>query len=430
MRATVERYWAIPLFRRLFVGAAWSVVGSAFARFLALASTVVIARLLGVENFGQLVILQSTLGMFGIFAGLGLGVVATKFTAELKVRNPIRLGKILSMVQRTAIIGGVVIAVVLVLGSNVIAAKIIHIPHFAGMIALASVSVLFVAVDGYNNSAMLGFEAVRQSVLGTLVAGLLSIPLTIALTWTYGLQGAVGGIVLASVLQCVVSHWLLNQELKKHNIKHERIDLREWRVLRDYALPALLGGAMVAPVHWLCHVLLINTPNGAVEMGVLGIALQWNQAVYFLPLAFGRIVLPVMTEAIAGGHKQQANAVLKSAILANAVVALPVALLIGLLSNWIMQLYDVTHAHAWLVLTLMVAAATISAICVPVGQVMVAKGKNWYGWVMNLGWAIVYVGVSYFLLDSGAVGVAGGLLAAYVVHTTWVSAWVLRSLKG
>lgn len=430
MRATVVRYWAIPLLRRLFVGAAWSVVGSALARLLALASTIIIARLLGVENFGQLIILQSTLGMFGVFAGLGLGVVATKFAAELKVRDPIRLGHILDLVQRTAIASGVLIAVVLALASDLIATQIIHIPSLAGMIALASVSVLFLTVDGYNNSALLGLEAVKQSVLGALIAGLLAIPLSIALTWFYGLQGAVGGIVLASVLQCVVSHWVLNQVLKRHHIKHQRMALREWKVLRDYALPALLGGAMVAPVHWLCHVLLINTPNGTVEMGILGVALQWNQAVNFFPLAFGRIVLPVITEAIADGHKQHANIVLKSAVLANTVVVLPVALLIGLLSHWIMHMYGVTNDNAWLVLSLMVCAATISAICAPVGQVMVAKGKIWYGWAMNLGWAVVYVSMSYLLLSFGAVGVAGGLVAAYLIHTTWVSAWVVRNLKG
>lgn len=430
MRATVARYWAVPLLRRLFVGAAWSVVGSGFARLLALGSTVVIARLLGVENFGQLVILQSTLGMFGVFAGLGLGVVATKFAAELKVRDPVRLGQILSLVQRTAIVGGVLIVVTLVLSSNFIASKTIHIPQLAGMIALASVSVFFLTVDGYNNSALLGFEAVKQSVLGTLVANLLSIPLTIVLTWSYGLQGAISGIVLASILQCAVSHWVLSQVLKKHNIKHERLNLSEWKVLRDYALPALLGGVMVAPVHWLCQVLLINTPNGVVEMAALGIGFQWFQAVYFFPLAFERIVLPVMTDVIAGGQTHHGNLVLKSAILANAAVALPVAVIIGLLSHMIMHMYGVTDVNAWLVLSLMVAAATIAAICAPVGQVIIAKGKIWYGWVMNLGWAVVYVGVTYLLLGYGAVGVAAGLLTAYIVHTTWVSTWALRNIKS
>ncbi len=430
MRATVARYWAIPLLRRLFVGAAWSVMGSGLARFLALASMVVIARSLGVENFGQLVILQSTLAVFGVFAGLGLGVVATKFAAELKVRDPIRLGKILNLVQRTAIVGGVLISLVLVFSSNVIATQIIHIPHLSGLIPLASASVFFLTLDGYNNSALLGFEAVKQSVLGALVAALLSIPMTIALTLSYGLQGAVGGLLLASMLQCAVSHRVLSQVLKKHNIKHERLNLGEWKVLRDYALPALLAGAMVAPVHWIAQVLLINTPNGVVEMAVLGIGLQWFQVVYFFPLAFGRIVLPVMTDVIVGRQNQHGNLLLKAAILANAAVALPVALLIALLSHWIMQLYGVANAKAWLVLSLIVAAATISAICAPVGQVMVAKGKIWYGLVMNLGWAVVYVGVTYLFLGFGAVGLAGGLLVAYIIHTTWVYTWVLRNFNS
>lgn len=165
-------------------------------------------------------------------------------------------------------------------------------------------------------------------------------------------------------------------------------------------------------------------------MAVLGIGLQWFQAVYFFPLAFGRIVLPIMTDVIAGGQNHQANIVLKSAILANALVTLPVALLIGLLSHWIMHMYGITSANAWLVLALMVVAASISAICAPVGQIMVAKGKIWYGWMMNLGWAIVYVGVTYILLGFGAVGVSGGLVIAYVMHTTWVSTWVLRNFKS
>ncbi|UUZ78603.1 hypothetical protein LP414_33150 [Polaromonas sp. P1(28)-13] len=270
----------------------------------------------------------------------------------------------------------------------------------------------------------------RQSMLGALVANLLSIPLSIALTWSYGLQGAVVGIVLTSILQCAASHWVLSQVLKKHSIKHERLSLGEWKVLRDYALPALLGGAMVGPAHWMAQVFLVNTPNGVVEMAVLGIGLQWFQAVYFFPLAFGRIVLPVMTDVIASGQNQHADIVLKSAILANAVVALPVAFLIGLLSHWIMHMYGVTNANAWMVLSLMVAAATISALCAPVGQVLVAKGKNWYGWAMNFGWAAVFVGVSYLLLGFGAVGVAGGLVAAYILHTTWTFAWVLRNFKG
>jgi len=430
VKELVAKYLAIPLLRRLFVGAAWSVIGSLLSRVMTLIGTIVIARLLGTEGFGKLVILQSTLTMLGVFAGLGIGVAATKFVAELKNRDPKRLGSILGLLQLTAIIASLAISIVLAFGSNAVSSRIFNMPQLSGMMALASISVFFSTLDGYNNSALIGFEAVKQSVQAGFIAGLVSIPLSIALTWSYGIQGAVTGIVLASVIQSAISFWMLRTILKEHNIVCIPRNIQaEWKVLRDYAMPALFSGAMVAPVHWFCQVLLANTTNGAVEIAILGIGFQWFQAVYFLPLAFGRIVLPVMTDVVAERKNKNAKTVLKSAILANAAVAFPLAFLIGLLSQWIVHMYGVNNINAWLVLCLMVTAASIMSICAPAGQTMIAMGKIWYGWIMNLGWAIVYVGFSYLLLGYGAVGVAGALAIAYFFHTVWVTVWVRKKIS-
>jgi len=38
--------------------------------------------LLGTVGFGELGVIQSTVGMFGVFAGLGLGMTATKYVAS------------------------------------------------------------------------------------------------------------------------------------------------------------------------------------------------------------------------------------------------------------------------------------------------------------------------------------------------------------
>lgn len=46
--------------------------------------TVTVARLLGNAVCGELGIIQSTVGMFGVFAGFGLRVTATKHVAEFR----------------------------------------------------------------------------------------------------------------------------------------------------------------------------------------------------------------------------------------------------------------------------------------------------------------------------------------------------------
>jgi O-antigen/teichoic acid export membrane protein len=80
---------------RLARGVFWSMAGAMISRGLMLVATVAVARLLGKTGYGELGMIQSTVGMFGVFAGFGLGLTATKHVAELRQSDPIRAGRIL-----------------------------------------------------------------------------------------------------------------------------------------------------------------------------------------------------------------------------------------------------------------------------------------------------------------------------------------------
>ncbi|MDQ3920568.1 MAG: oligosaccharide flippase family protein, partial [Acidobacteriota bacterium] len=58
---------------------------------------VIAARCLGRKGYGELGIIQSTVGMFQVFAGFGLGLTATKYVAEFKRQNPERAGHIIAV---------------------------------------------------------------------------------------------------------------------------------------------------------------------------------------------------------------------------------------------------------------------------------------------------------------------------------------------
>ncbi len=418
-----------PLIGRLFRGAAWGVFGAVFTRLLALLLSVAIARILQTERFGQFLIIQNTLGMFGVFAGLGLGVVATKFAAELHHRDAERLGRILGLVQIVALFGSVAIAFVLAMLAPVIATHGFHRTELTPYVRIVAATVVFLTLEGCNTATLFGLEHIKQSVQGTLLSASLSLPVALLLTSQFGLEGAVYGVLLSSIMQWVVSHVVLSRALRERGVAYRWHTRAEWEVLRQYAVPSLLGGIMVVPVHWLCQVMLATSPRGMVEVAVMGIGLQWFQLVFFLPIALSRVMLPIMTDIIASGESPHSKTILKASILANAAASLPVALAVSVMSSTIMRVYDVHVAGAALSLTLMVSASTIAAICSPVGQVMVAKGQIWYGWFMNVGWAIVYLGLSRMLLDRGAAGIAASLLAAYLAHSIWVCVWTWNSLR-
>src|SRR5690242_18010761 len=92
LKAKIE---ASPLAYRLARGAFWSLAGTVTSRFLGLAASICVARILGKVTMGELGIIQSTVGMFSAFAGLGLGLAATKHVAEFQAKDRLLAGEMI-----------------------------------------------------------------------------------------------------------------------------------------------------------------------------------------------------------------------------------------------------------------------------------------------------------------------------------------------
>lgn len=419
-----------PTARRIAVGAAWSMAGAVVERALTLGGSIAVVRLLGKESFGEFAILQSTLAMIGVFAGLGLGVTSAKYVAELKERDPQRLGRILAFASRAALASSILVATALVAGSGFISRRILNIPQGAGVFAVSALALVFTTLQNYQSGVLIGFEALRKSATAGICAALLSIPASVTLTFFYGLAGAVWGLVFSAALRWLINRWMLLGCLKTWRIPRAPHDwAREWRAMRDFALPALLANLMVTPAHWLCHAMLVNTPGGKEQMAVLGVANQWYYAMLLLPMAAGRIVLPVLTDTVTAKQSARGAKVLLLGMLANGAIVLPFLLVLGLGAPFIMSLYGDSYAVHWHVLTIAVLTAGLLAIQTPVGTMLAASGRMWLGAMMNLGWAAAYVTFAWLLLNKGAMGIALALLLAYLLHALWTFAFAARQLR-
>ncbi|HET8705334.1 MAG TPA: oligosaccharide flippase family protein [Pseudomonadales bacterium] len=414
------------LFKRLLVGSFWSVLGVASEKAITLASIIVVVRILGKENFGLFAILQSTLVMAGSFASLGLGVTATKHIAELRFNDPARLARILAMTQRFSFGAGLVLFIVLSVASPFICLNILHQPELVQLLRLGAIAVVFNTIDGYQNGALLGFESVRKSAVGYFSAALLGAPVSILLAHWFGIQGAVIGLVATALIRFFISTIILRDCLKAAGIvlDHQRWQL-ELGLFTRFALPSFISGLVIAPAHWLCHMMLINSSGGKAEMAVLGVANQWYYSALFIPLAANRVLLPVITDLFSQRGNASSNRVAILSVCANLAAMTPAVLFIWLISPWIMAMYGADYvAHAQ-VLVAAVAAAAVASVLMPLGHVLTSRGKMWVGLRLNSMWALSYISATYYLLDKGALGVMSGLLSAYVLHgmVTALTVW-------
>ena len=108
-----DRIIAVPFSRRLARGAFWVLAGAVAARVVRIPISVILARLMGPTNYGELGIVSGSIDLFATFAGFGLGLTATKYVAELKTRDPLRAGRILAASTIVAAVSGTILAIAL-----------------------------------------------------------------------------------------------------------------------------------------------------------------------------------------------------------------------------------------------------------------------------------------------------------------------------
>lgn len=404
------------------------------ARVAALVASLLVARALGLPSYGKFGMLQSTLLMFQTFAAFGLGETATKYLAELRATNPQRAGRIMGLSTSTAMVAGTTFALLLLSLAPFIARRALQAPELEGALRVSAPALFFGALTGAQTGALAGLEAFRAMAKVNAISGVLTIPLLVGGVYLGGLTGGVWGLVLIAAGTWLVNNLVLRGELRRAGVTiHFRGCAKELPVLWGFSLPAVLGGAMVVPVHWLCATLLVQRPGGYGEMGIFNAANQWYQALLFIPTLVSQAVLPILANRIGAGDRHRALGTLRSAIVANAVFSAAVALVLAVSSPWIMASYGAGFRAGWPTLAIVVTTSVLFAIAVPVGQFIAASGKMWIGFAMNAGWALAYLAFSFGLVQYGARGLAGARFFAYCLHAVWTfgyAASLRRRLSG
>jgi len=430
--AIARRVDRIPLGQRLARGAFWSVVGSVASRLLSVPASIALARLMGPTHYGELAIIYSSVDLFGVFAGFGLGITATKHVAELRGKDPDRAGRILALSTVTACLTGLVVAVLLFLLSPWLAVRTLSAAHLVEPLRIGAWLLFFASVSGAQCGALGGFEAFKTTAKIGAIVSVLNIPLMIGGYLAHGLKGVLWGMVAGRFAEWIMRHLAVRAEAQRAGIAIQYGDCtQELGVLWQFSIPALVSGVLVMPVNWACAAILVNQPNGYAEMGIYNAASQWYNALLFLPMTVGAVLLPLLSDRMGEGDTTGSSRVLDFMLRFNAAIMLPCVIGVSLASPYIMRMYGREYSHAWLTLILVVVTAGVFAVLSPVGDVIAASGRMWLGCAMNGGWALILLPVTVVLVHHGlgSVGLASARLVAYCVHAVWTFLFAYKLLR-
>lgn len=420
LKVFLDRLESSPIGQRLARGAFWTIIGTVVARGLNMAAMVLVARMLGKNEFGEIGIIQSTMAMFQTLAGFGLGWAATKYVAEYRNTDPARAGRVVAFSNLTAAGTGGIMALAFFAAAPWLAEHTLAAPQLGKALQISSLVLFLSTLAGTQNGTLAGFEAFQSIARISLFTGVLGIISIVGGAWFMGVEGAVWGMAASCA-----ANWLLN--LKNLRTETRRVAMHiPWRgcwqerqILWKYSIPAILGSIIYNLANWISATLLVNRPDGFGEMGYYNAANQWFSALLFLPGVLGQACIPVLSERLGSGDLDRTKKILLYSCRLNAALIMPIVIFGAITSPWIMGLYGGDFIAAWATLAVTFLAAGITALQAPATQVITASGRMWMGFVMNLSWALIFLTTTVMMIQWGSLGLATARSIAYCVYAGW-----------
>jgi O-antigen/teichoic acid export membrane protein len=404
---------------RLTSATAWSVLSTVISQGQGLLVALISAHLLGKQRFGELGIINSTLSTAGIVAGFGLGLTATKYTAQLRVNDPDRAGRIVGLSLAVSVGLGGAIGLLLFTLSPLLALKSLGAPHLTSSLRLGCVLLFCNALNGTQLGALAGVEAFRDIARLNVIRALISLAVTVPAVWLFGVAGAVAAMVITVACLCVLAG---RQLLAACNLAGVIIRYRglteEWRVLARFSLPAFLSGLMAGQFVWLANTILARQPGGYGEIALLSAAGQWRTLIFTLPNILCSAALPILSSEQTNQDTYRSVMGITQSL--SILVAVPLGTFVMFISDPLMRMYGRGFVDGGPVLIGVALGITISAIGSAMGSAIAARGLMWFGGLQNLSWgAILLAFVAYGGSRWGARAFALGFAVAYLFLALW-----------
>lgn len=403
--------------QRLTLGTAYSLAGSAANRGANLAASIYVARILGPHAFGQYVILQSTVGLFQVFANFGLSATAAKYVSQYRTSDPERASRIVAVSVYMSAAAGLTVFVAMIATAQLIADRALGAPDIGPLVRIVAIATLLGSINAVQIGTLSGVEAFRSLARIELVTAMVSVPAKVVLAHYFGLTGAAVSLVVAGAVSCLVSHVVAARQLKLAGIPGiRRPRLSDAKGVWGFSLAALLSGLLVSPVLWVCNAIVATQVDGFRALALYGVGNQWRAALLFVPSILSRVSLPILSSTAhsrtLGQHHRALNASLAMVLL---LTAAPALILAGA-SPLLLPLYGAEYGDAHVPMVLLVLSCVPVAAASVFGQAVASRGRMWRNFLLNGAWAVQMIVFTLLLRSYGAAGFAAATLLAYLSH--------------
>lgn len=268
------------------------IVGSNLVNFLNYMYHLILGRLLGPVNYGELAALISLIGLLGIIpAPLGTSVI--KYISSAK--NGSEISNMISWLKKKFLQGSFIFFVIVLLISPVMSSflKIHSISYFI----LIAISFLFSLQSGLNRSILQGLLKFKEMVITVLAEN--STKLILSIGFVY-LGFKVGGAIFALVVAALLGWYVTNQYLRysKNRKLYFTPDIKSMLMftipvfIQNFATTSLYSSDVILVKHFF-------SPHDA---GIYASLSTLGKIIFFASGPIGAVMFPLVSQRRARGQ--------------------------------------------------------------------------------------------------------------------------------
>ncbi|OUS21422.1 hypothetical protein A9Q93_01060 [Nonlabens dokdonensis] len=410
-------YFIRTLFKnKIIKSVIWSFLGTFISKGFVFLGMFLVARMVSVDDYGLIGLLQSFINTFTLFSLASFGVTATKYLAKYSKTDKVKASEILSLTSLFVWSISLLVLILSIVFINQLESFVIGRNGLYFELLVCIAAIFFASLNGLQVGALAGLESFKKISIVNIVNGICVLPLMFFGTKYFGILGVVVAIAITNLSTWICSQILLHQELKKAEIKIVFTGLFQHKsILYNFSLPAFVSSLMISPIILSTNVILTKyNLNGYYHLGIYNASFYFSQIVTLLIGIVGQVFYPLAMRNFGKSNKvfDFINIVHPFAI--GLFLVIPILILPDIFA----QLFGNKYSNDDMYLTtILIGSFTIvNSLKVGIGRNFAAGNLMWYSVFSNLFWGILVLLLSYILVDYGAIGRALSYFSAYLLN--------------
>ena len=403
-----------------FLGTLTSVVGN-------FTISVILARLLGTSGLGVYTI-YSVLGVVLIpLLSLSIPSAVTRYTSQLRQKNPERLSGLLPTGFTILLAMGAVGVGVILLFVAPFAETIYSEPLLRPMLAILALSLLANITGLFAGGVLQGLEEFQSASLVGALGVAANVPVLLWLVPSFGPVGAALSGAVTAVFYAALSGYTALQALRRHGVAWSWAFSRaEARNLLKFVGPINVA-SFLARGSALVQNSLVAIYLGFLNLGLLRVAGVFNNAVLFFPRTLIAPLLPILTSMVSTRSPERSKDIISQLVRLALILVIPIAVgLVLALPAATEVLYGGEYAPAVPLATVLIFAAVLTFPNAIMGeQYLLATGRTLHALLVtaySVSSGLVLVVVLLPTLGTMALPVAGltSELTLFAILIVWL----------